>query len=90
MSRSPPAKVSGRRDSSPGAGQAGSWLYYRTPGLTRFQLKLQEMEEASAYLGHHRTFISQERTEVALSTLLTIQVTYTHLHAHTHTTQAVA
>ncbi|KAM9421939.1 uncharacterized protein ACWYII_021802 isoform 2-T6 [Salvelinus alpinus] len=63
-----PGKGAVRRDTSPG-GSLSSGL----SGLSKIQLKMMEMEDATFYQGHDRTHITTERVETALMALLTAQ-----------------
>ncbi|CAB1343198.1 unnamed protein product, partial [Coregonus sp. 'balchen'] len=76
--RSPPGKGAVRRDTSPGgslsSGLSGlSKNQLRLVGLSKIQLKMMEMEDATFYQGHDRTHITTERVETALRALLTAQ-----------------
>ncbi|XP_045067114.1 MAX gene-associated protein-like [Coregonus clupeaformis] len=76
--RSPPDKGAVRRDTSPGgslsSGLSGlSKNQLRLVGLSKIQLKMMEMEDATFYQGHDRTHITTERVETALRALLTAQ-----------------
>lgn len=46
----------------------------RSTGCSKVQMKLLELEESALYQGKPRTYVTEERAEIALSALLTIQV----------------
>eukprot|EP00063_Salmo_salar_P025395 XP_014000230.1 PREDICTED: MAX gene-associated protein-like isoform X2 [Salmo salar] len=76
--RSLPGKGAVRRDTSPGgslsSGLSGlSKNQLRLVGLSKIQLKMMEMEDATFYQGRDRTHITTERVETALMALLTAQ-----------------
>lgn len=89
INRSLPGKGAVRRDTSPGgslsSGLSGlSKNQLRLLGLSKIQLKMMEMEDATFYQGRDRTHITTERVETALMALLTAQVGLTHTNTHTH------
>ncbi|KAM5129344.1 MAX gene-associated protein [Mantella aurantiaca] len=45
----------------------------RSPGISKVQMKLLELEESALHQGKPRTYVTEERAEIALSALLTIQ-----------------
>ncbi|XP_072284789.1 MAX gene-associated protein isoform X2 [Pyxicephalus adspersus] len=50
-----------------------SHFTYKSTGFSKIQMKLQELEEFAIRQGKPRTYITEERAEIALSTLLTVQ-----------------
>ncbi|XP_073466888.1 MAX gene-associated protein [Aquarana catesbeiana] len=45
----------------------------RSTGFSKVQMKLMELEESAVYQGKPRTYVTEERAEIALSALLTVQ-----------------
>ncbi|XP_018415557.1 PREDICTED: MAX gene-associated protein [Nanorana parkeri] len=68
---------------SPGKDSSGSGLHHtpfqspqfthRSPGLSKVQMKLLALEETAICQGKPRTYVTEERAEIALSALLTMQ-----------------
>lgn len=48
----------------------------RPPGLSKSQVKLMDLEDCALWEGKPRTYITEERADVSLTTLLTAQVSY--------------
>jgi hypothetical protein len=46
----------------------------RPPGLSKSQVKLMDLEDCALWEGKPRTYITEERADVSLTTLLTAQV----------------
>lgn len=46
----------------------------RSTGISKIQIKLMKLEESAVYQGKPRTYVTEERAEIALSALLTVQV----------------
>ncbi|XP_035472963.2 MAX gene-associated protein isoform X1 [Scophthalmus maximus] len=67
--------VSQRPTVSPGQNQA---MAHRPPGLTKFELKLWQMELGPLNQGLSRTQLTADRLSVALSVMLTKQMLYSH------------
>ncbi|XP_040189818.1 MAX gene-associated protein isoform X2 [Rana temporaria] len=45
----------------------------RSTGISKVQIKLMKLEESAIYQGKPRTYVTEERAEIALSALLTVQ-----------------
>lgn len=54
----------------------------RPPGLSKSQVKLMDLEDCALWEGKPRTYITEERADVSLTTLLTAQVSICILDSH--------